>query len=93
MVLRGGPHAGTYSAWVLPLNAGGLSQEHRLTGGIGEIVLDPGNLTLMERAGIMRLAESLGRNATPLEDSLLRAQHIGSPNQLCKKIRRISKYP
>ena len=73
--LRGGPHAGTYSAWVLPLNAGGLSQKNRLTGGIDDIVLDPGNLTLMERAGIMRLAESLGRNATPLEDSLLRAAH------------------
>ena len=73
--LRGGPHSGTHSAWVLALNSGAWGQKHKLTGGVGEIVLDTTNLTLIKRAGILRLAESLGRKTSPLEDALLRAAH------------------
>lgn len=73
--LRGHPHSGSYSAWVLPLNSGNWSQPNKRTGGIGDISLSDGNLSLMRRAGVMRLAEALGRKATLLESALLRAVH------------------
>lgn len=73
--LRGHPHSGSYSAWILPLNSGGFYQPNKRTGGIGYLSLHDGNLFLMRRAGVMRLAEALGREATLLESALLRAVH------------------
>jgi hypothetical protein len=73
--LCGNPHTGKYSAWVLPLNPGGYFQPNKLTGGIGSLCLYDGNLSLMRRAGVIRLAEALGRKATPLGSALLRAVH------------------
>jgi hypothetical protein len=48
--LRGHPHTGLYSAWVLPLNPGGWSQPNKLTGGIGHVCLYDGNLFLLNLA-------------------------------------------
>lgn len=73
--LRGHSHAGHYSAWVLPLNCGGFFQPNERTGSMGELCLNDGSLYRMKDAGIMRLAEALGREATPLESTLLRAVH------------------
>jgi hypothetical protein len=71
--LRGHPHTGLYSAWVLPVNPGDWSQQNKRTGGVGSLCLYDGNLTLMRRAGVMRLVEGLGREATQLENALFRA--------------------
>jgi len=48
--LRGHPHSGSYSAWILPLNSGDWSQRNQRTGGIGDLSLHDGNLFLMRRA-------------------------------------------
>jgi len=73
--LCGHPHAGSYSSWVLPLNLGSWVQANHRTGAVGELCLNSGNMFLMRRAGVMRLAGALGRQATPLESALLRAAH------------------
>jgi hypothetical protein len=73
--LRGHPHTGSYSAWILPLNPGGWFQTNEITGGVGDLHLSEGNLLLMRRAGVVRLAEALGRKATRLESALFRAVH------------------
>jgi hypothetical protein len=73
--LRGHSHAGSYSAWVLPLNPGDWCQLNERTGALGDLCLNSGNLFLMRRAGVMRLAAAIGRKATPLEGALLRAVH------------------
>lgn len=73
--LCGHPHSGSYSSWVLPLNLGGWTQPNHRTGALGELCLNNGNIFLLRRAGILRLAEALGRQATPLECALLRAAH------------------
>ena len=73
--LRGHPHAGAYSAWILPINPGNFLQPNKRIGSVGELCLSDGNLFLMKRAGVMRLAEALGRKATELESALLRAAH------------------
>jgi hypothetical protein len=84
--LSGHAHSGRYSAWVLPMNPGGWSQPNKRTGGIGDLSLHDGNLFLMRKAGVTRLAEVLGREATLLENALFRAAQRRKPLALPKQV-------
>jgi len=74
--LGGHSHTGIYSAWILSLDGhDGWSQQSSVTGSVGNLCLNDGNLFLMRKAGVMRLADALGRHQSQLESAVLRAAH------------------
>jgi hypothetical protein len=75
VALGGYSHASRYHAWVLALDQGTWLQTIMLTGRVADLPVNSRTLATMRNAGILRLAETLARNASELEAALLRGVH------------------